>query len=157
MRIKRLAVITLLFTIFLVIGGCEFLRRPREPVERPGEVTLDRLEEAFRRGRAGDVVGVVYPEGELDISDLRSEQREVFRLRTGIRLDVHSRNYRRGEDNRQAHVGTSWNLTWRDEQGEIIRRQGQTEFELRRLEDSWLITSQAGDLLLGNLSPGEKM
>ncbi len=157
MRIKRLAVLTLLFSIFLVIGGCEFLRRPREPVERPGDQALDRLEEAFRRGRAGDVVGLVYSDGELDLSELRSDQREVFRTRTGIRLDIHSRTFQRPVNDREAHVDTSWNLTWRDETGAVIRRRGKTEFSFLCVDDRWLITSQAGDRLLGTLNPGEKL
>ncbi|GEM_PF-6111098 len=143
-----------LVIVILLLGGCALIAPNGEYPERPGQELMDELERAYRQGNSRAIANLIHPDAEIPVADLRADQREVFRRRHGIRLDIHSRIYRYDEGQDYARVETNWNLSWRKENVEVEKRRGETDFELRLYNNQWLIYNQSRDSLLGDLEPG---
>lgn len=154
MKIITFNKLLVLGIVTLLLGGCALIAPDGEYTERPGQELMDKMERAYRQGNTRTITDLLHPRAEISAANLRADQREVFRRRRGIRLDIHSRIYRYDEGEDYARVETSWNLSWRNGNGEVEKRRGETDFELRLYNDQWLIYNQLQDSLLGDLEPG---
>ncbi len=148
--------IGLLVVMFALSTGCALFETSPDGVRHPGRETVQQLETAFNRGDHQAILQLVYPQAEISPPDLQADLREVFRVRRGIRLEIHSTVSRHQEGSSELHLISTWNLTWRlQEDDRIQRRRGRTVFELHNHDGKWLIYNQSGDPLLGVLEPGE--
>jgi hypothetical protein len=152
----KVSALTFCLTIILFFGLTGCAPTVDNPADRKLRLEANDCVNRIKRGMENEninrIMGVIHPDYSPSEADLRADLRDVFSERTQIELDFYAVNFNRA--NGEMNLSVSWNLRW-NKNSQIELRKGKTTFKLKRNKnDRLMISSQAGDILLGKLNPG---